>query len=57
MGDENGMAMAVSLDIGMPDDIHPRNKQEFSRRLALLARNRVYGESVRDSGPKSMEKQ
>jgi len=42
---------AVTLDIGDPLNIHPGNKQEVGRRLALLAKNRVYGISVDDTGP------
>jgi sialate O-acetylesterase len=44
-------AQAVAIDIGDADDIHPRNKQEVGRRLALAARKVVYGEDVAFSGP------
>jgi len=43
--------MAVTIDIGDPNDVHPRNKQEVGRRLSLLARKQVYGMNVDDSGP------
>jgi len=42
---------ALAIDIGELGNIHPRNKQEVGRRLALLAAHRVYGISVADSGP------
>ena len=41
---EPATGMAVTLDIGNAHDIHPRNKQEVGRRLALLARAGTYGE-------------
>lgn len=41
--------LAVTHDIGNPLDIHPGEKQEVGRRLALAAR-RVYGEAV-TTGP------
>ena len=50
--------MAVTTDIGNLKDIHPRNKQEVGRRLALWALAKTYGrEDVTYSGPlyKSME--
>lgn len=43
--------MAVTIDIGEANRIHPRNKQETGRRLALIARAKTYGESIAYSGP------
>jgi sialate O-acetylesterase len=43
--------MAVTIDIGEADDIHPRNKQDVGRRLALEARRVAYGEDIVSSGP------
>lgn len=34
--------MAVTIDIGDSLDIHPRNKQDVSKRLAAIALNQVY---------------
>jgi sialate O-acetylesterase len=49
--------MAVTIDIGEADDIHPRNKQDVGKRLALAARKVAYGEDIVYSGPlyRSME--
>ncbi len=44
-------AMAVSIDVGTRDNVHPPDKQTVAARLALGARNLVYGEHVEDSGP------
>jgi len=43
--------MAVTMDIGNLTDIHPKNKQEVGRRLALLALANDYGRHVVYSGP------
>ncbi|MCC9167720.1 sialate O-acetylesterase [Pontibacter harenae] len=44
-------AMASIIDIGGADNIHPQNKQEVGRRLALLAKNTVYDKPVQAYGP------
>jgi sialate O-acetylesterase len=43
--------MAVTIDIGDAKKIHPANKQELGRRLALIAKARLYGFAVPFSGP------
>jgi len=43
--------MAVTIDIGEAEDIHPSNKQDVGLRLALAARALVYGEKLVYSGP------
>ena len=43
--------MAVAVDIGESHNIHPRNKQEVGRRLALAAEGIAYGRKVEYMGP------
>ncbi|HEU5078451.1 MAG TPA: sialate O-acetylesterase [Opitutaceae bacterium] len=48
---EPNAAIAVTIDIGDPNDVHPTNKKDVGHRLALLARGKVYGESIACEGP------
>ena len=43
--------MATTVDLGDPEDVHPRNKKEVAERLARVARRIAYGETLEDSGP------
>jgi sialate O-acetylesterase len=43
--------MAVTIDIGDANNIHPKNKQDVGLRLALAAEALVYGYDVVYSGP------
>lgn len=43
--------MAVIIDIGDETDIHPKNKQDVGKRLALQARAKTYGQDIVASGP------
>ncbi len=43
--------IATAIDIGTQADIHPKNKEEAGRRLALVAEAKVYGEKVPFAGP------
>lgn len=43
--------MAVATDVGNPNDIHPKDKLDIGRRLALLARKNLYAQNVTAVGP------
>ena len=43
--------MAVTIDIGQVDNIHPQNKPEVGRRLALWALAKTYGRDLVACGP------
>lgn len=44
-------AMAVSIDLGEWNDLHPDRKKEVGERLALAALKLAYGETIVYSGP------
>ncbi len=44
-------AMAVAIDLGEWNDVHPDNKKAVGDRLALAAQKMVYGENIIASGP------
>jgi len=43
--------MAVAIDIGNPNDIHPKDKLNVGKRLALAAEHVAYGKDLVYSGP------
>jgi sialate O-acetylesterase len=43
--------MAVTIDLGDPNNIHPTDKSDVGDRLALVARHVVYGENGVYTGP------
>jgi sialate O-acetylesterase len=55
--DVPNVGLAVTIDLGDPKDIHPKNKLPVGQRLALVAAKIAYGKDVPYSGPtfKSIE--
>jgi sialate O-acetylesterase len=49
-------AMAVTIDVGNPADIHPKQKKEVGDRLALSAFKLVYGKTTLVSGGPRLSK-
>ena len=43
--------MAVTIDIGDPENVHPADKLDVGLRLALVARRLAFGEKIVASGP------
>jgi sialate O-acetylesterase len=43
--------MAITIDIGETNNIHPKDKQDVGHRLALWALGSVYGRKGETSGP------
>ena len=46
-----GVELAVTIDCGDQNQIHPPDKEPVGERLALLAREKVYGQDVVSSSP------
>jgi len=47
---DGNAGIAVTIDLGNRDDIHPTNKQDVGRRLARAARHVAFGEPASASG-------
>ena len=48
---EPGVGMAVAIDIGEANDIHPKNKRDVGHRLSQWALAETYGRQIVPSGP------
>lgn len=49
--DDKYSGLAITIDVGENDDIHPPNKQIVGQRLARLARHHIYKQPVTANGP------
>jgi len=56
--DDGNAGLAVTIDIGNRDDIHPTNKLDVGKRLARAARHVAFGEKLSASGaqPKAVRR-
>jgi len=50
VAEDGNAGLAVTIDLGNRDDIHPTNKQDVGKRLARAARRVVFGEKISASG-------
>ncbi|WP_309399045.1 sialate O-acetylesterase [Cerasicoccus maritimus] len=48
---EANSGLALAIDVGEADDIHPRNKEPVGQRLARVALAKVYGHDIPFHGP------
>jgi sialate O-acetylesterase len=44
--------LAVAIDVGDPDNVHPKDKAPVGERLTLIALATVYGKKIEYSGPR-----
>jgi sialate O-acetylesterase len=44
--------LAVTIDVGDPDNVHPKDKEPVGERLALIALANVYGRKLEFAGPR-----
>jgi sialate O-acetylesterase len=44
--------LAVTIDIGDPENVHPKDKAPLGDRLARIALAEIYGRKIEDSGPR-----
>jgi len=49
--EQKNVGIAVTIDVGEANDIHPRNKQEVGKRLAMWALAKTYNKDVVACGP------
>src|SRR5208282_3935489 len=49
--DVKNSGLAVTVDTGDPDNIHPKDKKVVGERLALCALAQEYGKKISDAGP------
>lgn len=47
----DGTGMVGNIDLGEANDIHPKNKQEVGRRLAMLSLAKTYGKKCAGTAP------
>ncbi|TDQ07151.1 sialate O-acetylesterase [Pedobacter metabolipauper] len=50
-------AVVNTIDLGDADDIHPRNKQDVGKRVALAVQKLVFGKMELDTGPAYLSSQ